>query len=168
MRSLIIVLLHVTAILLPLSGQSGAEKSVSTKFQGWPTTFENETLTRLPLSEQEATFSAGFPGKIARFSDGKREIIMRYLEQSSRQLHPSADCLKGSGYQIDYQPLRQDREGSLWGCVIAKRDQTRYRVCEQITDSSGKHWYDVSSWFWATLLRQSQGPWLAVTVAESL
>ena len=44
-------------------------------FPGWPSTFEGRTLTPLPLNEMETKFATGFPGRIARFSDGEREII---------------------------------------------------------------------------------------------
>ncbi len=166
MRCLIIVLMHLSACLAPLSEWHSQAKTVPQTFQGWPEQFQGNPLIRMQLTEQERGFSRGFPGKIARFSDGAREIIFRYVERPSRKLHPSADCFRGSGYTVLPQPVRREQNGRLWGCVIAERDGVRYRVCEQIYDRSGNNWYDVSSWFWTVLLENSQGPWWAVTVAE--
>jgi|GEM_PF-6938616 len=55
----------------------------------------------------------------------------------SRKLHPAADCLRGSGYSVQPQPISRDQNGRFWGCVLAQRDGMSYRVCERIHDQSG-------------------------------
>lgn len=106
---------------------------------------------------------------LGRFTDGSREIIIRFISRPSRKLHSAADCLKGSGYTVEPRPIRVDRQGNYWGCMLAERGGTdRFHVCERIVDTAGNGWYDVSTWFWAALLERSEGPWWAVTVAEAL
>lgn len=168
MRSLIFIFLHLTAGIVPFVQQTSISTANLTEFPGWPSSFDGKTLIQLPFSPQETGFTQGFPGKIGRFTDQHREIIIRYVEQPTRKLHPSSDCLQGSGYQVKPQPINRDKHNQLWGCVLAEKGAQQYRVCERIYDNDGKSWYDASSWFWSTLLKQDQGPWWAVTVAELL
>ena len=120
------------------------------------------------MSEKEQGFNQGIPGKVGRYSDGSREILIRYIDRPTRKLHPSANCLRAAGYKIEPQPIRRDREGKLWGCVLATHDGKTYKVCERMHDESGNSWYDVSSWFWSVLLKNSKGPWWAMTGAEQV
>jgi len=168
MKLMIIISLHLAVLLVPFTERQSHSAPSMTNFQQWPDKFEGQSLQRLPITEKEQGFSQGFPGKIARFSDGSREIIMRYIEQPSRKLHPSADCLRGAGYTVEPQPIKRDQTGELWGCSLAKKNNASYRVCERIFDQSGNSWYDVSSWFWSVLLKNSQGPWWAITIAEGV
>lgn len=168
MRTIIVVICHLCACLVPLMNSPSKPQTMEGTFHGWPTEFQGTPITPLPLTDKERGFSRNFPGKIGRFSDGEREIIMRYVERTSRKVHPSADCLLGTGYSIKPQPLKRDHEGHLWGCVLAEREGLTYRVCERIYDESGQSWYDVSSWFWSVLLQRNNGPWWAVTVAEKV
>lgn len=166
MRYIVITAIYLGACLAPLADWQGQHKHAGQPFQNWPTVFEGMPLSQLPMTDKERGFNRDFPGKIGRFTDGTREIIIRYIERPSRSVHPSADCLKGSGYQVEPQPISRDQNGQLWGCVQAKRDGITYKICERMYDLSGNSWYDVSSWFWSVLLKNSQGPWWAVTVAE--
>ncbi len=168
MRSLSVIVLHLCASLLAFfeSGQISHQKQQTT--DSWPTQFQGEPLIRLEMTEQERGFSQHFPGKIARFTDGGREIIIRHIDRPSRMVHSSADCLKGSGYKVSPQPISRDQNDQLWGCVLAERNGISYRVCERIYDQSGNSWYDVSSWFWSAVFNNNQGPWSAITVAEQV
>ena len=168
MRYIIIFILHLGTFLAPFfAGQNPVTNNQQTS-HSWPVEFEGLPLTRLQLTDQERGFSEGFPGKIARFTDGNREIIIRYVEKPSRKVHPSADCFRGSGYKLEPRPISRDQNGQLWGCADALRDGITYRVCERIYDQNGNSWYDVSSWFWTTLLKKEKGPWWAITVAERI
>ncbi len=71
--------------------------------------------TALPLSDREQRFVSGFPGRIARFTDGKREIIVRWVTRETRMLHPAADCFRGMGYAIRPLPIYIDERGRHWG-----------------------------------------------------
>jgi len=168
MKLILLISLHLAVFLVPFADRQSQSTPPMTSFQQWPETFEGQSLQRLPITAKEQGFSQGFPGKIARFTDGSREIIMRYIEQPSRKLHPSADCLRGAGYTIEPQPVKRDQTGELWGCVLAKKNNLSYRVCERISDQYGNSWYDVSSWFWSVLLKNSQGSWWAITIAEEV
>lgn len=138
----------------------------STDGLAWPASFEGRALVQLPLSPVEQRFAARFPGRIGRFSDGSRNIILRVVDQPTRLLHPAADCFRGIGYHVDETRVVQRADGTAWSCFAAERDGTRRTVCERIYDRDGGGWTDVSAWYWAAMLGRTQGPWWAVTVAN--
>jgi hypothetical protein len=168
MQYVLIAILHLGASLVPFAEWESNNQKTKQSFQAWPVEFEGLPLTRLEMTDKEQGFNDGFPGQIARFTDGSREIIIRYVKKPSRKLHPSADCFRGSGYKVEPQPISRDQKGNLWGCVLAERKGINYKVCERVYDQAGNSWYDVSSWFWSVLLKNSQGPWWAITVAEGI
>jgi hypothetical protein len=59
-----------------------------------------------------------------------------------------------------------DTKGARWSSFGARRGHEQLRVRERITDEHGGEWSDVSAWYWSVLLRKTNGPWLAVTIAE--
>ncbi|MEA3213005.1 MAG: hypothetical protein QOE70_6062 [Chthoniobacter sp.] len=133
----------------------------------WPATFEGRPLQAVPLSDLEQKFNAGFPGEIARFSDGRCEFIFRWITTGTRKLHPGADCFRGLGYSVETAPLLLDEHGARWSCFTATRGPHRLEVRERITSSAGaESWTDVSAWYWSTVLHQTRGPWLAITIVE--
>ncbi len=137
-------------------------------FPGWPTQLDGRTLRALPLSEREQRVHAGFPGHIARFTDGTHEFILRWVATGTRTLHPAATCLQAVGYTVHTLPGWVDATSRPWGCWRATRGQDQLRVCEQISDPAGQTWTDVSAWYWAALFGTTSGPWWAVTRAEPL
>jgi hypothetical protein len=138
-------------------------------FPGWPDRFEGRGLKPLPPSSREERFAAEFPGRIARFSDGRREIIIRWVERETRALHPASDCFKGLGYSIKPLPARVDADGHRWGGFEARRGDEALRVFERVYDSANQQsWSDVSSWYWHAITGRSSGGWWAVTAAERL
>lgn len=157
----------VLAALVPwlaVNSKRGGETS-GIAFPGWPTHFENRELTALPLQERERRFSGDFPGRIARFTDGEREIIIRWVTEATRKLHPASDCFEGVGYSVHPLPLRVDRAGERWGSFTAVRQSEKLRVYERIYTDDGQSWTDVSAWYWAA--ENDAGAWWAVTVAEN-
>lgn len=130
----------------------------------WPMHFENRALVALPLTEREQRFGRGFPGHLARFTDGEREIIIRRVTAATRKLHPAADCFAAVGYEIHPRPLHVDAAGHRWGSFTATRRGDKLRVYERIYTNAGESWTDVSAWYWAA--EETAGPWWAVTVAE--
>src|SRR4051794_38007133 len=74
-------------------------------FPGWPVEFEGRPLRPLPLTALEERFADNFPGRLGRFSDGEREIILRWVTRETRTLHPAADCFKASGYELTHMPI---------------------------------------------------------------
>ncbi|HJU93505.1 MAG TPA: hypothetical protein VJ656_11275 [Pyrinomonadaceae bacterium] len=155
------------AALVPfLSAQS--ESSVNAgvvAFPGWPTEFEGKRLTPLPLTVIEQRFNSDFPGKIGRFTDGKRELIFRWVTEATRKLHPASDCFQGLGYSVKPLAIHRDEKGSLWSSFAATKGKDQLRVYERIHTDSGETWTDVSAWYWSAL-QHGEGSWWAITIAE--
>lgn len=135
-------------------------------FPGWPTRFEGKTLTPLPLNDIENRFATNFPGKIARFSDGEREIIVRWVTEATRKLHSASECFQGLGYRVKPLAVYRDEKGSLWTSFAATNEARQLRVRERIHSDSGETWTDVSAWYWSALRHEGSGSWWAITVAE--
>lgn len=137
-----------------------------TPFPGWSSTFEGKPLTQLPLNEMENTFASDFPGRIMRFSDGEREIIVRWVTEATRMLHPASDCFQGLGYSVKPLAAHRDQNGSLWASFAATKGDERLLVKERIISDDGQSWTDVSAWYWSALRHEGSGSWWAITVAE--
>ena len=163
-RFAFVVLCGVSA-WLPLTEKSATIAQASLPV--WPATWEGAPLRQISLSEREVVFNNSFPGQVAKFTDGRRELILRWVTKGTRQLHSSSDCFRGIGYSVSPRPAILDAHGARWSCFAASRDQYHLLVRERITDERGREWTDVSAWFWSVLLRQTDGPWMAVTVIEA-
>jgi hypothetical protein len=152
------------AALAPLLPSRGDAAPVD--FPGWPAELDGRPLRELPLSEREERFARGFPGRTARFTDGRRELIVRFVARDTRMLHSSADCLRGAGYEVESLPLETDASGRRWARFRAVRGPERLLVRERLTGAGGGEWTDVSAWYWSAALGRSEGPWWAYTIAE--
>ncbi len=138
-------------------------------FPGWPNVYDGVALTELPMSAREQAFAKDFPGRISRFSDGQREIILRWVGSPTRKLHPASDCFRGIGYTITPMPLQRNSSGHAMGCFHASRDRETLQVCELIRETSGTAvWSDVSAWYWDTVWGATPGPWWSEVVAENV
>lgn len=163
---LIICALAALIPMFPLRSQQSNVASARVAFGEWPARFEGHALTPLPLTERELRFGNDFPGKIGRFSDGRREVIVRWVYEATRRLHSASDCFEGIGFSVRPLPLHVDENGSRWSSFVATRGKERLRVRERIYTDTGESWTDVSSWYWAALQDTHPGPWWAITVAE--
>lgn len=132
----------------------------------WPTRYEGRVLVPLAPAPEDERLGRDFPGRIARFHDGRRQIVLRSVASATRQLHPARDCFRAVGYAIEPLPMRAGGSGTPASCFRATRGDRSVRVCEQIEDADGRRFSDVSAWYWPALLGRSQGPWLAVTTVE--
>jgi hypothetical protein len=146
--------------------EAPATNTAAVAFPGWPSTFEGKTLMQLPLSEMEKQFASGFPGRIARFSDGEHEIIIRWVTEATRMMHPASDCFQGLGYSVKPLAAHRDARGALWASFAATKGNERLVVFERIHSDSGETWTDVSAWYWSALRHEGSGSWWAMTVAE--
>lgn len=164
-RGALIVSLAAAA-LAPFAGKPPAASIPAVAFPGWPSSFEGSLLSPLPLAEREAGFVRDFPGRVARFTDGRREIVVRWVVEPTRRLHPGADCFRGLGYAITPAESERDALGRRWGGFRAVKGAQTLRVRELIVSFDGRSWSDVSSWYWPAALGRSKGPWWAFTVAE--
>lgn len=162
-----LILSLATAAIVPFAATPPAAVVSLASFPGWPTTFEGRPLQALPLAEREAGFIRDFPGRIGRFSDGRREIIVRWVIEPTRRLHPSADCIRGLGYRIAPADSEHDALGRRWSAFLAIKGEQTLHVRELIAGADGRSWSDVSSWYWPAALGRAAGPWWAFTVADS-
>jgi hypothetical protein len=160
-----LLLSALAAALAPLFART-SDTAAAKDFPGWPTHYEGRALTELPLTQRELAFVHDFPGRVGRFSDGRREIIIRRVGAPTRRLHPAADCLRGSGYTTTPLPSRTDAAGAAMGCFRARQGAERMTVCELIRDQRGASWPDVSAWYWNGMLGTSPAPWWSFVVAE--
>jgi hypothetical protein len=164
-----LILLAVAAIAATVPVADRGPRSVARQeFPGWPRSFEGRALAALPLGERETEFETGFPGRIGRFTDGTREIVVRWVCEATRSLHPAADCYEYSGFEVAPAPVHVDAAGERWSAFEAKRGAERFRVHERLTDDRGKSWTDVSAWYWSALLSPGSGPWWAWTWVERM
>lgn len=169
-RTVIPILISTLAALTPFFflAPGTAETHFAEEEIPWPITFEGKHLQRLALSQREEKFVEAFPGKIARFTDGNREIIIRYVTQATRRLHPASDCLRGVGYSITPRALHVDAAGARWNTFLAVRGADRLQVRELFYTEQGQNWSDVSAWYWSVLMGKATEPTWAITVAESV
>jgi len=161
------VLAALAAALAPLLGRPPAgATTASQNFPGWPTHYEGHALAALPLTRREVGFVQDFPGRVGRFTDGRREIIVRWVGAPTRLLHPAADCFRGSGFAVKPLPVRRDAAGNPMGCFRARHQTDDITVCELLRDARGETWPDVSAWYWHALLGATAAPWWSFVVAE--
>lgn len=158
----------LAAGLAPLADRpTDPAAAASRDFPGWPAQYEGRELTELALTQREASFVRDFPGRVGRFSDGRREIIIRWISAPTRRLHAAADCFRGSGYSVMPLPVRRDATGAAMGCFRASlRGTDDLIVCEVIGNGHDQSWPDVSSWYWNAMFGSSPGPWWSFVVAQ--
>lgn len=159
---LALVLAIMFAAGAPLLPQHAASLPV---LRPWPTTFEGRPLRRLPAGPGDALLARDFPGHVARFGDGQRQVVLRQVARATRLLHPPRDCFAALGYAIEPLPMRAVPGGRA-SCFAARRKGTRLTVCEHIRAADGSVQPDVPSWYWPALTGRSAGPWLAVMTVE--
>lgn len=164
--SVIFFLSCLSAIYVQTGTVKRIQPLVSNSVQ-FPNVFENKQLQELGLTEIEEYFMEDFPGIVKRFSDGEREIIIRFVQEATRKLHSPADCFAGNGYQIKPLPLKFDGENNRWSCFSAEKGEKRLKVCERIFSGNGENWTDVSAWYWSALSDENTDGYWAITVAEN-
>ncbi|MGH6613788.1 hypothetical protein [Sphingomonas sp.] len=159
------VLLALVAAALPLFPTTGSPSPLNTA--PWPTHFEGRPINRIPATATDKALAGDFPGQIARFSDGRRQIVLRRLSAATRRLHPASDCFRAIGYSVEPAAMRIAPDGKPAACFTATRDGRALLACEQVRGTQAEEaWPDVSSWYWAALLGRSTGPWTASLTVE--
>ena len=161
----LVVLAAIVAAGLPLLPKGHVEPAAPA---AWPLRFEGRPLRALAAAPEDARLARDFPGQIARFDDGRRQIVLRRVASATRQLHPARDCFHAIGYAVEPLPMRRITELDFASCFRAKRGGVTLHVCERVTDATGRSFPDVSSWYWPALLGASTGPWLAATTVERI
>ena len=167
MQRLAFLLITITMALIPLWDVGSSSFETVDDFPGWPKTWESLTLKPLDLKEDEKIFEESFPGRVARFTDGQREITFRWITEATRKLHPVADCMRAKGFRVEVLPGMKD-QARVWGAMKVETGSQHLNVYECFFDQDFKEsWSDVSQWFWSAYLGHSKGPWWAVTVVET-
>jgi hypothetical protein len=155
------------AAIAPVALPGAATRTPLENFSGWPSHYEDRPLKSLPLSAREKLFVQDFPGAIGRFTDGEREIVIRFTTAPTRRLHPAADCFRGVGYAITPLPGRRNTAGTAMGCFRASRGDDLMEVCEYLRDERGQSWSDVGAWYWSALWQSgAAGPWWSFVIAQ--
>lgn len=134
-------------------------------FPGWPDTFEGRPLVALAPTALDARFARDLPGRVRRFTDGEREIVLRWSAEPTRLVHPSAVCFRAQGWDVAPLPSVVDARGRTWSAFAATRHGERLAVRERVEDASGGSWPEPTAWWWASLLGRTSGPAWAWTVA---
>lgn len=124
-------------------------------FPGWWKEYQGRPLVRLPLSPDEQRFYANFPGQAARFSQGDRVVVLRFVTSKTRRLHPSSECYLASGWDIGDWNYLPD---GPWSSFRAHKD-TAYLTVREHIEGPERVFTDVSQWYWSA----DKGPWWCVT-----
>src|SRR5712671_6872729 len=77
----------------------------------WPSDYDGRAITHLAAAPEDRLLARNFPGSLARFSDGHRQIVLRRVTAATRQLHPARDCYRALGYAIAAAPMRIAPDG---------------------------------------------------------
>lgn len=133
----------------------------------WPVLSTNGIWQILPLSKIESQFSNEMPGGIAKFTDGEKIYILRYVTRVTRKLHPISDCFKSSGFTIKGSQKIVLKEGKYYSTFNAVRDKESLFVMETFWDLNGKSWSDVSAWYWENY-SESKGPWYSSVIINKI
>ena len=164
MRLVLFILAAFAAAVAPLLPSAGGAGTAGAP-RPWPTHYEGRPLTPLPARPEDRVLGRSFPGRVARFSDGRRQIVLRQVDEATRLLHPASDCFRAIGYEVAPAPMRMSAGGPA-SCFTARRGGKAWLACEQVRDGAGRSWPDISSWYWAAMLGTSSGPWLAALTVE--
>ncbi|HTU67908.1 MAG TPA: hypothetical protein VMF52_18310 [Steroidobacteraceae bacterium] len=160
----VFVLALALAAAAPLFPRASTPARASVAFPGWPATFDGAALTRLPAGREDVWFTRDFPGRVARFAAQDRQVVIRWVSSPTRRLHPASHCFTGAGYAVSPAPMKKSGDGALMSCFHARRGIESLEVCEQLRDSNGASWPDVSAWYWHALTAPAGRAWWSYVV----
>lgn len=130
-------------------------------------TFNGVTLPLifLPPSPGETAFGASFPGSLSCYSWGNGQVILRRVNEATRKLHLSRDCLRAAGFQTSHSVTVRCSDGAEWSRFTATRGEDHFVIHERIvSEQDGSTWTDAPMWYWSALAHPLNGPWRAETV----
>lgn len=165
-RSAVYVVVCAAAALAPLVTGGAARAPV--RFPGWPSHFDGHELTRLPDPPEEAAFYAGLALRHARFSDGRRMLLLRWADTDVGGFHLSDACFRAYGYTLGPFQHGTREDGRPERCFVATRETERLEVCEHIRDATGRSFGSTEEWRREHLLRRAEPPFWGVSVVTPL
>lgn len=165
-------LFAIAAVLAPILTLGTPRPPVPPDFVQGPAVFTFDGLLLplhpLPASEAETAFAQSFPCTLASYQWGHDQVILRRVNEVTRRLHPSRDCLRAAGFETTESITVTLGDGTQWARFAATRDGIRRTVHERITSGrDGAAWTDVSAWYWSALRHPLHGPWQAETVISA-
>lgn len=156
----------IGAALVPAFGPARMREAPPMAFPGWPASLDGMPLDEQPLTSGEIRFLEEMPGRIGRFRSGDREIVLRWVVEATRNLHPSSDCYRAAGYTVEPRAAVRGDDGALWSSWRVEREGQALLVRERLYNSRGESWTDVPSWYWSAWRHPDAGPWWCATIAE--
>ena len=136
------------------------------EFPGWPDGFEGRPWTRVRRPEGPATVFSQQTIASAVFRQDERKVVLRWIRNPTRTVHPASDCFRARGYDVERARLVRDASGFTWSEFTVRREGEYWRVRERLFSESGETWTDVPAWYWSVWRRPGSGPWWAVTAVE--
>lgn len=164
-----LTLLTVSALLMPLMILATPRHPAPPDLGIGPELFTFDAitlpLTPLPRTDAEMAFAESFPGTLSSYRWADSQVILRRVNEATRRLHPSRDCLRAAGFDTSDAFTVRLSDGSEWARFHATRDGEKWTVSERITsERNHASWTDISSWYWAAIRQPLNGPWQAETV----
>jgi hypothetical protein len=156
----------VLAAIIPFLPVKPVSRQDHGTFPGWPEQFDGVTLQKLPLSAREEQLAQGFTGRIACFTDGEREIILRWTSLAQKNLSSALDYFKRQHYNVTFRDIWKDPNRVYWRSFDATKTNEHLRVWERIYDAAGNSWTETPTWYWAVLWGKTRGPWWVIAMIE--
>ena len=162
------ILYGAVCVLAAAAGLLKFERAAVTDsaFPGWPTQYEGRALQPIPLTDDERRFAAALPGRLGKFTDGRREFMLQWVARENRLLHSATDSMANVGFEVKPEALWVDGHGNRWLSATVAGGGQEFRVRERIYDTAGGSWPDASSWYWATAFGDGTPPWWMITIVE--
>ncbi len=157
----------LAAVIMPVAVDRPTAAASALAFPGWPTMFEGRPIAPLPPAGFDERLRRQFAGQMRRFSDGERQIVLRWVSGPTRLLHPAATCFRNSGYAVAPAAMRRAASGEAMSCFRADKGGKSLVACERIFESAGRSWPDPSAWYWHALLNPAPGGYWAVLQVEA-
>jgi exosortase/archaeosortase family protein len=178
------LLVSAACLATVFSPESGSDTALAAMpAPQWPAQWNGVPLEAQPPDGMTQRFAASFPGAMAQFRMGEKSVLLRTCTSTTRRLHPSEDCYRGSGWNCTPMPPQRDEQGRLWTRFLARHPDGRERVVSQcifglpslpaggdlgdwVTQAPA--WPDVSAWYWSQWRAETPAAFtLAVTVAQA-
>jgi hypothetical protein len=162
---LVLFISCLVAALVPLTENKKIGK-ISTTFIT-PPGVDLSNFTEVQLIDKEKLLETSFPGATKRFESANQQLIVRYIVEPSRKVHPAEMCFRAWGYKIVWRPGRGGKNGRS-SCFEAEREGKRCLVCEQVIATDAESFPDVSAWYYQAILGRTKGPWWSLLEVQKL